>query len=303
MLKPALPLACALAALVSTGATRVYALSCALPELVVPTPDSVHVPTNTLVWCSQEPYQPSTTILLRDVLGNAVSGTQTELSLPWMDVLVFRPDAELAANSEYTVECPLRWQGQLPTHVFTTGPGSRQTRPAVPSVAHVNVGAENGGWGPHHYANFPGSGEPQTITVIDLGGATTLNPDAPSGAVADATFRVDRSDIYLGSGLCTSNWSGAQLGSSTTVALGAFDMTGAFSGWSDTVTVTIPSEYAKVPDEGEDNDPAAPIVADHGTARSSATGCDLGARGASPWGATVLLTALAWLGARRRRSS
>jgi hypothetical protein len=176
-------------------------------------------------------------------------------------------------DGAHFVPTPDAVQGQLPTHVFTTGPGSRQTRPAVPSVAQVNVGAEDGGWGPHHYANFPGAAEPQTITVIDLGGATTLNPDAPSGSVADATFRVDRSDIYLGSGLCTSSWSGAQLGSSTTVALGAFDMTGAFSGWSDTVTVTIPSEYAKVPDEGEadgdttDPPDSDPDGSDDGTAK------------------------------------
>jgi hypothetical protein len=340
ILKPALPLACALAALVSTGTTRVHALSCALPEVVVPLPDSVHVPTNTLVWCSKERNQPSTPILLRDALGASVSGTQTELSLPGMDVLVFRPDAELAANTEYTAECPLRWEGQAPSHVFTTGPGSRAIPPKVPSVARMDITANpDGGWGASYYASFLGAGEAQTILLVDLERNASLSPDAPSGSVADAHFNYVASDVFVGNGPCGGSWPGAGPGATTTVALGAFDMTGAFSGWSDTVTVTIPRD-AKVIQEPEvddsdtsdppDADPdrvdgggendevrdegavgvaddavalAPPIIPDEGITATERSGCDLGTRGASPWGAASLLTALAWLGARRRRAS
>lgn len=330
-LKPAVPLACLLAALVTTGTAPVHALSCALPEVVVPSPDSVHIPTNTLVWCSQDPLRPAAPILLRDSRGVDVSGTQTEMALPSLEVLVYRPDAELAPNSQYTVECPIRWEGQPRTHVFTTGPGSRLTPPAVPSVANPNLSANaDSGWGASFYATFPQTGEGQTIRVVDLGRKATLIPDAPSGSVADAFFSFGVGDVFVGRGPCGGNWPGANLGASTTVALGAFDLTGAFSGWSDTVSVTIPSEFSTAdvdedtssepPDvdpDGEDDlggEPGGeddtdeyaiivPNVADDGSAPSATgrSGCGLGARSASPWAAASLL-ALAWLGARRRRS-
>jgi hypothetical protein len=60
------------------------------------------------------------------------------------------------------------------------------------------------------------------------------------------------------------------------------------------------------PGVGDDADGYAvitPTATDDGFAPSATggSGCDLGARTASPWGAASLL-ALAWLGARRRRS-
>jgi hypothetical protein len=338
-LKPAVPLACLLAALVTTGTARVHALDCALPEVVAPSPDSVHVPTNTLVWCTKDPLRPSAPIVLRDSLGESVSGTQTQMTLPSLELLVYRPDAELAPDSQYTVECPIRWEGQQPlSHVFTTGPGSRATPPAVPSVANVNLVADDGvGWGPSYFANFLQAVEPRTIVVVDLGRSATLNANAPSGFVSDADFNFYNEDVFVGRNPCGGNWDGANLGASTTVALGAFDLTGAFSGWSDTVTVTIPSELngpdreadvaeqtaSEPPDvdpdgaddrEGDDEPGAGddadgyavitPTATDDRVAPSATgrSGCDLGARSASPWGAVSLLT-LAWLGARRRRGS
>jgi hypothetical protein len=333
-LNPAVPLTCLLGALVTTATTPVHALSCAPPDLVAPSPDSVHVPTNTLVWCSRDPARPSAPILLRDSLGEIVSGTQTQMALPTLELLVYRPDVDLAPNSQYTVECPIRWEGQPLTHVFTTGPGSRLTPPAVPSIANVIVAAQKDtGWGPAYHARFLQAVEPRTIVVIDLGRSATLNPDTPSGFVSDADLSYGNDEVYVGRGPCGGNWDGANLGASTTVAIGAFDLTGAFSGWSDTVTVTIPSEFSKADLEGEtsseppDVDPdgvddgdgdedlgvgddadeyavITPTATDDSFASSTTdrSGCDLGTRGASAWGAASLLMALAGLGARRRRS-
>jgi hypothetical protein len=238
----AAPVACVIVAL--TGAGRAHALSCAEPGVSVPYADAVQVPTNTLVWCTKSADSPLSTIRLRDSEGADVSGTQTQISMPWYDVLVYHPDAELAANSQYTVDCPRRYDEQ-PSTRFTTGSGPRVTPPAVPDVSNVegSVHADTG-WGPSHYVLFRQASEADTIVVVDVAAvSSSLNPDAPGGAVSDALYSFQASDVFVGNGPCGGSWPGATLGASTRVALGAFDLTGAFSGWSDAVTVTLPSEY------------------------------------------------------------
>jgi MYXO-CTERM domain-containing protein len=274
--RSAAPFACVIVALVTTGTNRAHALSCASPELVAPVPDAVDVPTNTLVWCSKDPQSSASPIRVTDSEGGDVSGTQTVMSLPQYELLTYRPDAELASNSTYTVSCPIRYEGQSPSFVFTTGAGPRLEPPAVPSVSRVKIDVyPDFGWGPAYFAEFSEANEPQTIVVLDIpAGRGTLNPEARSGFVADAQHLSQTTDVGVGWGPCGGNWSDAKLGASTTVALGAFDVTGAFSGWSDTATVTIPGES-----------------------------CSLGSRASSPWSAAWPVMALAWFGARRRRSS
>jgi hypothetical protein len=239
----AAPVACVIAAL-TTVAGRAHALSCAEPGVSVPYADAVQVPTNTLVWCTKRADSPLSTIRLRDAEGADVSGTQTQMTMQGYDILVYHPDAELAANSQYTVDCPRRYDEQ-PSTRFTTGSGPRVTPPAVPDVSSVEGSVHpDSGWGASHYVLFRQASEADTIVVVDVAaGSSSLNPDAPSGAVSDALYSFQASDIYVGNGPCRGSWPGATLGASTRVALGAFDLTGAFSGWSDEVTVTLPSEY------------------------------------------------------------
>lgn len=272
--RSAAPIAGAVAALVATGTNPAHGLSCASLEVVAPLPDAVDVPTNTLVWCSRDSRSPSSPIQVTDSDGRDVSGTQTRMTLPQYELLTYRPDAELAPNSRYKVSCPVRYEGQSSSFDFTTGAGPRLAPPAVPSTSNVEIAVDpDFGWGPSYFAVFHEASERQNIVVVDLpGGRTTLNPDARSGFVSDARYLSQSTDVGVGQGPCGGNWSDADLGASTTVALGAYDVTGAFSGWSDSVTVTIPGE-----------------------------GCALGSRASSRWGAAWPLMALAWFGARRRR--
>lgn len=48
---------------------------------------------------------------------------------------------------------------------------------------------------------------------------------------------------WVGTGGCLYSWPGAELGASTRFRLGAFDLTGAFSGWSESIDLTIPDQY------------------------------------------------------------
>lgn len=293
------PIACAVASLIMTAsAERAYALSCALPGFIAPIPDSVQVPTNTLVWCTKGAETSSPPVRLRDAAGAEVSGTETQLSMYGYAMLVFRPDSELAPNTRYTVECPARYPDE-PSSVFTTGAGARTSPPAVPSVSRIETHAyPEGAWGASYYALFRDAGEAGSIVVVDLARGASLEADDPSGSVADAAHFFLASDVFVGTGPCGGSWPGATLGASTTVALGAFDETGAFSGWSETVTVTIPGE-ATVDRNGEVIEPAA-------AARPSLvgrSGCALGGRGSSLGAVAGLLLAFAGLAARRRRSS
>lgn len=331
MNSPATPIACVIAAIVTAVAQAAHALSCAYPEVVVPPADAVQVPTNTWVWCSKPVDGAASPIRVRTSDGNEVGGTQTQMTTSQFDILVFRPASELAANSTYTVDCPLRYEGQLPS-VFSTGPGPRTTPPAVPSLSSVEITAyADGGWGASHFARFIGAGAAETIIVVDLpGGSARLNPAAPSGFVADAHYAFQGEDVWVGNGPCGGNWPAAALGASTRVALGAFDQTGAFSGWSDTVTVTLPTEYADPNDgidEGDDGDAESSPEAEEdsetvgvvddavdvstnggddlptatGSSRLGRSSCALGAPGSSTGVAAGLVLALFGLSLRRRR--
>jgi hypothetical protein len=248
--RSAAPIACAIAAIITSAAGRAEGLSCAVPGFDVPYHEAVQVPTNTRVWCAKDALNPLSRIRLRDSDGNDVSGTQTQISAPGYDIVVLHPDAELAPNSQYTVDCPPRFDLQ-PSTTFTTGSGPRTTPPAVPNVSNVETAVHpDGGWGASHFALFVQASAADTIVVVDVAsGSATLDPDAPSGGVADALYLYNASDIGVGNGPCGGSWPGAKLGASTTVALGAFDLTGAFSGWSEPVTVTLPNEYPPSEDD------------------------------------------------------
>jgi hypothetical protein len=246
-------MASALAALVTSGASRATALSCAGPELWAPARDALDVPTNTLVWCPNNSPGATPQVVLTDADGATVAGTQTRLSSPDLELLVFRPDSDLAPNSEYQFECPRVYDVQ-DTFSFTTGASSRSAPPAVPNISAVELRAKlDEDWGDSYYAKFEQVAELNTIIVLDLGGSAMLSPQGPSGYVADADFLSRLPDSYVvGYGPCGGSWPGAALGATTTVAIGAFDLTGAFSGWSDTIRITLPATHDNAPRADED---------------------------------------------------
>jgi hypothetical protein len=123
-------------------------------------------------------------------------------------------------------------------------------------------------------------GGPDSIIVLDLAGSSTLDAAGPSGDVADATLSFTE-EFLVGSYPCGGNWPEAGLGASTTVALGAFNLAGEFSGWSDTLPITLPTRYTTEEPEG--------------------AGCHFGAAGGSSSGAAGLLAAFLWQVARRVR--
>jgi len=347
--------ACACAALLLGAAGRAHALSCALPELVAPSHASVAVPTNTLIWCSGPTPQhgvidfgaadggvPSederSRIRVTAPDGTGVSGTQTRMTTQAFELFVFHPAADLAADSEYQVNCPPLYAEDPRALSFTTGAGRSTTAPAVPDVSHVELNVSTGdGWGPAHAVYFHDAVRANSIVVIDLGGTQTLVPAGPSGQVATARYHGgDGSLVWVGDGPCGGDWREAALGASVDIALGVFDLTGAFSGWTERRTYTLPSSYPapasplpapSLPEpaqvDGEEDaaelDDALPASAPSGSSPprdvaappvASQAGCSLRTGHAlrasahdSTWGAAALLTALAGLSVRISRRS
>jgi hypothetical protein len=275
------------------------ALSCDSAGVTAPFRRTKDVPTNTRIWCPEEPQWPIESIVLRDAQGSVVSGTQATLSLPDVTVLVFRPDVDLAPQSTYTYECPFR---DVSEFTFSTGAGPRIGAPPVPDSSRWTAhAAHQEGAGDNYLVSFDSGAEPDSIVVFDIGGTASMDADGPSGVLSDLTEALYRVHTSVGNGICERNWPEAALGASTTVALGAFDVTGAFSGWSDTVTVTLPSTF-----EGEaPASNSAPLEStgstDNSPPQEALSGCSLGPAPAGSWAAVGALAAVTGLAAARRR--
>jgi hypothetical protein len=293
----------AVMALALTSAVRASALSCEPPGLRVPERGAVEVPTNTRVWCSVAPGTGnSTRVVLRDSSGQRVDGSTTTITTPRFDLLVFHPTVNLHPSSDYESNCVPRSAAATPLDAgflgstfsgFTTAAGPRFAPPPVPDVSRVEVAAAVGYWGLTYGASFRDALETGSISVLDLGGGAALDPDGPQG-VASSVELAFYSDAWVGAGTCHANWPGASLGASTSIALGSFDVTGAFSGWSDTVTVTLPSEAEPLPEERQSSSGTTPY---RGAGHS---GCNLRPAPSSARGAAALL-ALVLAGAARAR--
>lgn len=277
--------------------------SCDLAGVTAPFWRTADVPTNTRIWCTEERQWPLEAIVLRDARDNVVSGTQEALFLPDLTVVVFRPEVELDPESTYTYKCPLR---DVPEFTFTTAAGPRIGAPPVPDSSRWAAQAvRRDDVGDNYLVSFD-KAETDSIVVFDIGGAASMDAEGPSGVLSDAAEAPYRTSVFVGRGICLNNWPEATLGASTTVALGAFDVTGAFSGWSDTVTVTIPSALEDRSTGGNTADGEGAPSTDSGSASSDArplAGCGLGMRHV-PDGSRMVVGALAaviGLAASRRR--
>lgn len=321
-------LACAVAGMLSAVTAPAHALSCGEPGVHAPAYGASEVPTNTLVWCSRSDPNDVSAVRVLDPAGLPVSGTSTLLSARHFRLTVFRPDAELEPHTQYRVDC----QPDAAPRAFTTGAGPRSQAPAAPALGNMTVYAVDDPWGPSLGVGLREVSPSGTIVLLDLQGAAELDAAGLSGTISDAKL-MGAPDVYLvGRGGCTRSWPGAELGAATRFRLAAFDLTGAFSGWTDWQTVTLPEQFAAPEDEetqletptasgpaqeqlpGTDGEQTlggtGALVTDVvGAERASdgaappvkqSSGCQLGARTGTSW-AAGLLAALACSGALRKR--
>lgn len=322
-----------------TFAGSAHALSCAAPGLTAPMLNAIDVPTNTLIWCTRLNDNLSLHLRVTDAHGQPVPGTQTLMISAQFRLGVFRPDAELAPQAQYQFQCNDYASAQPIS--FATGDGPRNESPALPNLSGMTVvaNAAGSGWGESLYGVFPNIGQQDTILVLDLEGGPALDPAALTGGLDDADLILPTASATVGRDLCGSNWPGVQLGASTRLRFGAFDLTGAFSGWTDWTTLTLPDRFPGTAKEDEpipDSAPTTPPVAapdealeapdgneqtltgngapNHdvvsvdlasdsaATPSRQSRGCQLGTHGGTSW-AAGLLAALAIVAARRQRRS
>jgi hypothetical protein len=257
--KPWSLVACGAAALIQTVSPAASALSCQERGVRAPALDATAVPTNTRIWCPTYYDVAQTDVELVDPQGQQVSGTQTLLSFGGNLMAVFRPDAELAPQTQYQVICP---QFRDWTHSFTTGSGPSQAPPELPSLQQISVRAiPDDGWGAGLFARFSAVSPANTIVVLDLNGGAQLDASAPSGRLTDAQLMQSADSVLsVGKAPCLSNWPQAALGASAQIRLGAFDLTGAFSGWTESITATLPEKFEGEPSLAQpESDPLAPL--------------------------------------------
>ncbi len=327
--------------MVMTAAQRASALSCTRPGFNAPA-FATDVPTNTRIWCSGQVEREGAAVLVTDPYGVTLPGTQTRIETPGFGLIVFRPDSELLPDSDYQVVCPAdvlydgesEDPGELEDRSFSfrTGAGARLSPPALPNLSqlvfHASVDPD---WGDADFADFAQVSEPGLIVVLDRGRAAALNSQDLTGTLTDAEVLGASAKFAVGDGPCGGNWPEADAGQSTTVALGVFDVTGAFSGWSDVLPVTLPEAPAPEPtdvettqadvdettepsvgvdnvaagealDEFETPEPSLNDVSLSAAPSESASsgGCQLGVGGASPLAALQVVALFGWLARRRR---
>ncbi len=309
----------AAAALIHTVTEPAQALSCAEPGVLAPARDATDVPTNTLVWCSRANVGDTFQITVLDPQGKPVAGTASLITSPLFRTTVFRPSEELAPNTQYTVSC----RSYAEPSTFTTGAGPRNQTPAVPDLTNMTIRASEGGWGHTLGAVLSDPSPEGTLVALDLERSARLDAGDLSGSISDLTLMgASPSMVWVASAPCVFSWPEAKLGASTHFRLAAFDLTGAFSGWTESIELSVPEQYEEnaepppeptVPDAGELlSDNPEPVVTtptgssddipsanDEAFARGS-DGCQLGAPG-DTWMSAGLLVALAGIVARRRR--
>lgn len=327
----------AVSAAVSLGtiAGAAHALTCEAPGATAPAWESIDVPTNTLIWCTRWVVDASFQLHVTDAQGQVVSGTQTLLTSTQFQTVVFRPDTDLAPGEQYSYQC-----NEFVTQPisFTTGAGPRNEPPALPNLERMQLHADpDSGWGERLLASFPNISARDTIVVLDIEGGPALDAAALSGGLDDVKLmNAPEGTAFVGRAPCVGNWPDAALGAATRVRFGAYDLTGAFSGWTDWKTVTLPDQFEEeagekpepvtptppsgpAPDglpgsDGASDEPAltgneAPsnevvsvdLASDSvATPAHQSSGCQLGGHGGSSWG-VGLLAALACGAALRRR--
>lgn len=217
---------------------------------VLPLNGATDVPLNARVFYF--PQGSAGTPVLKDDTGAAVSTTSSTITIQAGSVTVLTPSQPLTANKSYTVSVT---SGTLST--FTTGTTTATQAPAVPHVTGEDpiTGSYAGGppWGDNLFAiNRVTIDGTAPMVLVDVDNKTTFAPASLSGSAAhltdSKTIEFDRD------GICTVKVES----DSAQVRLGALDVAGNFSGWSDPQTVNIPSNGCGC---SASNTPRAPWIA------------------------------------------
>ncbi len=215
-----------------------------------PESGAIDVPTNVRFWAGE-------------------FGSDPELVGP--DGLVDMVVTHVGDNVVFTPRTPLQpltvyRHGQLGLE-FTTASGPDLVAPPLPSVEGWTSAYSSGGRAPCRETDARVTldvvaGDLDTLVVVlDRAESSTLDPvtlDGEVTAIVKSFPGTPTRTLELGEAPCLDNWPGAKRGAETTVRLGAFDLAGNFSGWSEPEEVGI-------------------------------DGCDLGAGSGSPFAALVLL--------------
>lgn len=227
------------------GPSRAAACDCIPPgftTFLAPTDGARDVPTNTLVWVGgavfgfEVPLEQAQVVLTTSQ-GSVVQGTTSVLRGGMHALVVFRPGITLEAGSTYVVSANGERLGS-----FTVGSAPDETKPSVPTVESQEEHVD----GPGSGVSSCGESNWARLTLTHDGlfalalrdGDSVFDETKPSGNATD--FAFDNKTITIGNLGCSSNWSEAAAGASTNVRLGAFDIAGNFSGFSDKRLVDLP---------------------------------------------------------------
>jgi hypothetical protein len=135
-----------------------------------------------------------------------------------------------------------------PDIAFTTGPGPDLAAPSLPRVLGWTAAFTSEGRYPCRETDARvtldvEAGDPDTLVVVlDRAGTSIFNTatiDGDVSAVIQVYPDTSSHTMEVGAGECLDNWPGAKRGAETTVRLGAFDLAGNFSGWSEPEEVRI----------------------------------------------------------------
>lgn len=211
-------------------------------HLVAPRDGAREVPTDTQIWIGLDSLEQvevdGSEIILVGPDGEVALGPETALEIPLSRVLVRRPAAPLVPDREYGVWLCRAERCDVFVTGFRTGPGPHAGAPPRPHLIGEDPDQGSGRGYFSMQVDFEG------ILVVDRADGDF---DGPGLAGAAVTFSADpAAPVELVAGEC-GNWSG----DSTRAALrfGAYDPSGAFSGWSEPSTVEM-SGCALAPSPG-----------------------------------------------------
>lgn len=216
--------------------SRAEACSCGFPLDVFPEDGATHVPTDARVWAFGR-KEDGQEVVFATADGTPVEFERTVITLPFEALIVVSPKAPLEPQTEYDVT--VQWNRVR----FRTGNGPSTNGPA-PVVETGRVGYVHEDWSsscsPVYGATLMINPDPNRVLTLAVFEGTPAPEFAkPEGAVdvafGGAGWPADA--ITFASGACHVSWPDAKKGDVARVRLGAFDLAGRFSGWSEPIAI------------------------------------------------------------------
>ncbi len=229
-----------------------YAL-CIASVFVAPDDGSDDVVRDAKVWVAVSRRADAKDVTLIDELGRAVPGRWTSI-VDDDEIAVFHPERQLAPRTTYRVMHVDN--GVLSS--FTTGERFSEGPPVlgaifIDSVTVREAGscARSGDDDGHIVVASLRAEHDGVFLAADVDGTSTFDIERFSG---DVVHFVEGDTVSFGDQLCIGHWPAAAPLTVGRARLGAFDMAGNFSGWSDEILVEVPEAVelprANPPTEG-----------------------------------------------------